>query len=196
MAKPVCMTCGRELERGSEQEVLPPTGKRGQAPDVEYSQEIADRICGLIASGISLRTICEMEGMPSITAVINWRARDNFLAQYTLARADAADAFADEIMAIADDRSDDWVQDAESGQWKPDHDHINRAKLRVDARKWIAAKLKPQSYGDRVEARLTGELTTRNINVNIDTSHLTVEQREAIRAAILPRLAAPPEDEG
>ena len=32
-----------------------------------------------------------------------------------------------------------------------DKDNIQRSRLQVDARKWIAAKLKPNRYGDKVE---------------------------------------------
>jgi hypothetical protein len=32
-----------------------------------------------------------------------------------------------------------------------DHENIQRSRLRVDARKWAAARLAPKKYGDRVE---------------------------------------------
>jgi hypothetical protein len=31
-----------------------------------------------------------------------------------------------------------------------DHDNINRARLKVDTRKWMAAKLSPKKYGDKL----------------------------------------------
>lgn len=30
-------------------------------------------------------------------------------------------------------------------------DAVQRSKLRVDARKWVAAKLKPKKYGDKID---------------------------------------------
>jgi hypothetical protein len=167
-----------------------------RGPQIRYSQEIADRICGMIAQAISLKAICEMEGMPHIITVVRWRAdHPDFASAYAQAREDSADAFADEIMAIADDRSEDWKLDTESGIYKPDYDVINRAKLRVDARKWIAAKLKPASYGERVEATLKGQIDHRHAHVNIDASHLSAEQREVLRSALLPALARPSGDD-
>ena len=33
-------------------------------------------------------------------------------------------------------------------------EHINRAKLRIDTRKWMAGKLRPKKYGDKLETTL------------------------------------------
>lgn len=178
--------------------VIPP--KRGR-PEI-YDQDVADEICGMIASGLSLVAALKAPGMPGMTTVMKWRrTHPSFAEAYTRAREDQADAFADEMMAISDDRSNDWVQDPDTGVWKPDHDHINRAKLRVETRKWIASRLKPSTYGDRVEAKLSGEVVNKNINVNvaIDAHALSPAQRDALRAALLPALAKPrneADDEG
>ena len=56
---------------------------------------------------------------------------------------------ADEIIAIADEKTTDWLMDKE-GNERPNNEAIQRSRLRVDARKWVAAKLKPRKYGDRV----------------------------------------------
>ena len=43
----------------------------------------------------------------------------------------------------------------------------NRSKLRVDARKWVASKLKPKKYGDKldVDANVEGTIKiTMNLN--------------------------------
>ena len=39
-----------------------------------------------------------------------------------------------------------------------DHENIQRSRLRVDARKWAAARLAPRKYGDRVEHDHKGAL--------------------------------------
>lgn len=121
----------------------------------EYSTEKADYICGQLADGKSLRTICRQEDMPSMPTVFKWlRERPEFLAQYARAREDQADAFAEEISEIADDGTNDWMEthgkDGSTG-WVLNGEHIQRSRLRVDARKWIASKLKPKKYGDKVE---------------------------------------------
>jgi hypothetical protein len=76
----------------------------------------------------------------------------DFREQYARARDAQADTLADEIIDIADDGSNDWMErELESGKTIEvvNAEHISRSKLRVDARKWVAAKLKPKKYGDK-----------------------------------------------
>jgi hypothetical protein len=49
-----------------------------------------------------------------------------------------------------DDASGDYVTTSD-GKTIVDHENIQRSRLRVDARKWAAARLAPKKYGDRVE---------------------------------------------
>lgn len=166
----------------------------------DYSIELQEMICSHVIAGMSLVRICALHDMPAVETIVRWlRIHPIFAQAYAHAREAQADTFADEIMAIADDRSADWVQDPETGQWKPDHDNINRAKLRVDARKWIAAKLKPQKYGERVEAKLSGTVKVEHTHAVIDARALSPEAREALRAGVLaamqPALEHSPEDD-
>jgi hypothetical protein len=59
-----------------------------------------------------------------------------------------AEFLADEIIDIADDRTGDYT--LADGETVMDSEAIQRSRLRVDARKWVAAKLKPKKYGDRL----------------------------------------------
>ncbi len=68
----------------------------------------------------------------------------------TRAREMQADALFDQILAIADDGSND-TQKTDDGKVIVDHDHIQRSRLRIDARKWMASKLAPKKYGDKVQ---------------------------------------------
>lgn len=74
--------------------------------------------------------------MPSRPTVCRWlMQREDFRNQYARAREEQADALFDEVVAIAD------MADAES---------VQQARLRIDARKWVAGKLRPKVYGDKV----------------------------------------------
>lgn len=116
----------------------------------DYTSEIADRICERIGDGQSLRTICQDEGMPSQSMVYRWlAAQPEFREQYARAREAQADLLFDEILQIADDGRNDKYTDDE-GMQRTDYDVIARSKLRVDARKWMAAKLRPRVYGDKL----------------------------------------------
>lgn len=61
-----------------------------------------------------------------------------------------ADVWFEEIVDIADDSSRDMVERPD-GSKALDSEHVQRSKLRVDARKWAASKLAPKKYGDRLD---------------------------------------------
>jgi hypothetical protein len=116
-----------------------------------YTEEIGMLICSLIAEGKSLVSITKREDMPSTVTVYTWLKNDEkFLNMYTRAREDQADTLADEIIAIADDsHNDDMI--TKGGDVVANTEFIARSKLRVEARKWVAAKLKPKKYGDKLD---------------------------------------------
>ncbi len=125
----------------------------------EFTQEMADRICAELADGMSLRTVCNSDGMPDKKTVFRWlRTNDTFRAQYARAKEESADALADEMMDIADDGSNDWMEVHQRGNvgWVENGEAMQRSRLRVDTRKWIASKLKPKKYGDKIDATLSG----------------------------------------
>lgn len=62
---------------------------------------------------------------------------------------------ADEILEIADDNASDTRTD-EDGNEFVNHDVINRARLRVDTRKWMLSKCLPKIFGDK-PLELTGK---------------------------------------
>ena len=76
-------------------------------------------------------------------------SRPEFSDQYARAREAQADKLAEEALQIADDgRSDTYVDG--DGNVKTDTEVIQRSKLRVDTRKWLASKMAPKKYGDKV----------------------------------------------
>lgn len=122
-----------------------------------FTQAVADRICERIAEGESLRSICRDDDMPSKMSVLRWLADEDraaFRAQYAHAREMQADTLADEILQIADDGSNDtYIKDDVE---LTNHDVVARSRLRVDARKWLASKMAPKKYGERIQQEVTG----------------------------------------
>lgn len=115
----------------------------------KYSQRIADQICESLAEGQSLRRICAADGMPRLSSIFRWlESNQPFREQYARAREIQAETLAAEILDIADESSRDTYVD-ENGHTRTDWEVVGRSRLRVDARKWIASKLKPKVYGDR-----------------------------------------------
>ena len=70
-------------------------------------------------------------------------SKDAVLAdQYARARELQAQHYANEIVEIADTDTD-----------------ANRARVRIDARKWVACKLLPKKYGEKIDHSVEGSLT-------------------------------------
>lgn len=122
----------------------------------DYTPEIAEGICERLAAGESLRSICDDESMPARSAVHTWLIKHKeFADQYTRARAIQADLLFEECLEIADESHGDMTKD-DDGREVVNHEAIQRARLRVDTRKWMAGKLRPKVYGDRVQTELSG----------------------------------------
>lgn len=93
--------------------------------------------------------------MPAESTVRAWAVedREGFSAQYARAREIGYHAMADELMDIADDGRNDWMErrGEEDIGWAANGEHIQRSRLRVDARKWMLSKVLPKIYGDKQE---------------------------------------------
>ena len=124
-----------------------------------YTKEIGDEICERLSDGESLRAICRDDHMPNKSTVFRWLyVNQIFRDQYARAKEEQADTLADDILDIADDgRNDTYIDD--DGKKRVDFDAIQRSRLRVDTRKWIASKLKPKVYGDRIMQEVSGSLS-------------------------------------
>jgi hypothetical protein len=136
-----------------------------------FTPELGDTICGLIAERKSLRQIASIEGMPRMSTIMEWMLKGErgdeqyraFAEQYARAKEMMAEFFEDDMLEIADNKTDDFKRDAsgnivfdEAGNPVIDHAGVARAKLQIDTRKWIASKLKPKKYGDKVQQEVTG----------------------------------------
>jgi hypothetical protein len=130
------------------------------------TQEHCDILCAAISESTeSLCTIVtrlrqEHQDFPAIISIYRMlRNNEAAAAQYSIAKQNQADLLAEEIMTISDDTSGD-IDGMVS---------VQRSKLRVESRKWIAAKLKPAVYGDRAD-RLAVNIQINNDSCPIDLS--------------------------
>lgn len=125
-----------------------------------YSLEVADAICERIVEGESLRSICRDEAMPAISSVFKWlREHSQFADQYAISKAEQAETLAEELIDISDEAEYEniEVEGAIVGV-RFDSTAVARNRLRVDTRKWIASKLKPKKYGDKVDLNHGGNV--------------------------------------
>ena len=110
-----------------------------------YTEELADEICELIASGSNINRIDLMENMPGRTAIYRWLDMyPDFKANYTRAREGRAD--------WRFDRMDDVILDMRNGIID-----ATQAKVELDLIKWQAGKEKPKEYGDKTTTEIVGK---------------------------------------
>lgn len=123
----------------------------------DYTPEMAAHICSEMVEGRSLRAICLDDNMPSKTSVFRWLAlHQEFRDQYAYAREAQADTLADEITYIADTPQIGFktTTKANGDIETVEGDMVERSRLQIDARKWVASKLKPKKYGDATLMKL------------------------------------------
>jgi hypothetical protein len=95
--------------------------------------------------------------MPDKSTVMRWLGVNKaFQDQYARAREVQADYWAEEIVEISDDSSQDAITDPESGNTRQNSEFVARSRLRVDTRKWLMARMAPKKYGERVMQEVTG----------------------------------------
>jgi len=122
-----------------------------------YTEELVSEFIGRLCTGESVRTICKSDDMPDPATIFKWLAsKPEFCEQYAKAKELAAEALAEDIFDIADDNALDYV-DGPDGQLRVNNDAIQRAKLRVDVRKWYLSKIMPKKYGDKQQLEVAGK---------------------------------------
>lgn len=118
---------------------------------IEYDQEVGRAICEAVGtSTLSIRKILASNpAWPSEETIRFWRfTNPTFSVMYADAKRMQAELLAEEVIDISDDGSNDYVPD-DKGGLKVDFENIQRSRLRVDSRKWLAGKLANKIYGDK-----------------------------------------------
>lgn len=135
------------------------------ARPTDYTDEIGLEICTRLIDGESLRSICRDPKMPARRTVYYWLVREEnkeFLHQYDVAVELRAEDMFDEMLEIADDGTNDYMEKKNrdgSTYDAIDSEHITRSKARIDTRKWILSKMLPKRFGDRIHQEHSGDVT-------------------------------------
>ena len=126
--------------------------------------EIIDQV----SAGKALSTVLREPGYPTwsnFQAMVSQDAK--LTAAYEKAVQDRADRLADEILQLSDEPMPDGLEGAMASAW------VQQKRMQVDARKWIASKLKPRTYGDRID------MTVRDERISV------IDALEAAKARVL-----------
>jgi hypothetical protein len=127
--------------------------KMGRPTD--YTPELGERICELVAThDLGLRGLTALyPDLPHKETINRWRRNDpDFRIKYAQAKCQQLEFMTEDLIDIADDGVNDWMEmfdkEGESIGWRVNGEHIQRSRVRIDTRKWLASKLAPKMYGD------------------------------------------------
>ena len=106
-----------------------------------------------IANGAALSTAikCANPSPSYAWAKLQLRTDPELKAAYQQAVEDRADRLAEELMELADTPMPEGLDGPGRSAW------VQQMRLRVDVRKWAASKLKPKTYGERLDLSVTQE---------------------------------------
>ncbi len=126
----------------------------------DYSPELVAEMCERIAQGESVRSLTSDDRMPAMATFFRWlHEKEEFKEQYAIAKELGAEALFADIIGIADDGTNDWMeqQDSEGNVtgYRLNGEAVARSRLRVDTRKWYLSKVLPKVYGDKQQIEQT-----------------------------------------
>jgi hypothetical protein len=90
---------------------------------------------------------------------------------HNCARELQAQTFADELIDIADDGTNDWVRrENQRGRvsYVVDKEHIARSRLRFEARQWVISKILLKTFGDKLQLKHSGGVPSPVITPDMD----------------------------
>jgi hypothetical protein len=120
-----------------------------------YTAELADRLLDELAEGRTLTNVCDDPGMPSRSTVRLWvrEDREGFAVRYSQAREFGYHMWIDDIIDIADDGRNDWMERRrkDGSVFVPNRENIKRSRLRSNVRCWLLSNALPRLYGDAFE---------------------------------------------
>ena len=141
----------------------------------EQIEDIFKEVFNRVSNGEAIRTVLKDKNMPDSVTFYKWLDKDkDKIKQYTRATDERADSIFEDMIDIADDQEGDVYIDKD-GNEQTNHNINQRARLRVDTRKWYLSKLMPKKYGDKQFIESTN--TTYSVEV-------TQEEIEKINKAL------------
>jgi hypothetical protein len=103
-----------------------------------FDPAIAKAVVWEISHGKPLSSFTNDPRWPELRTIFDWsRQNEQFAQELAVARETAAHHYASEVLEIADDRSNDTIDGM------PNNAAVQRDRLRVDQRRWLAGKYSP-----------------------------------------------------
>lgn len=122
-----------------------------------FDEVIAAEIIEAISTSTDgIKRLCKKnEHWPSHDTINRWRLYHPLFAdQYAQAKRTQADLLVEQALDMAQNNDNDVILDAD-GNPRSNHAAVQRDRLIVDTIKWVACKLMPKVYGDKVQTDST-----------------------------------------
>ena len=132
-------------KRAQKSEITTRVNRPGAGRPPVYTAEMWKGIFDRIGAGASLTTALKEPGISYSHAQRLIDADPALAEAYETAKKTRASRLAEEIIELSDAPIPDHLQGVEISAW------VNQKRLQVDARKWVAAKLYPRVYGDKID---------------------------------------------
>ena len=114
------------------------------------SQTVWPQVLEAISNGASLTEAMRQPNMPSLAWAKRQLQRDSDLQRaYQASIVERAQALADQIVQLSDSQPPPDLEGAALSAW------VQQLKLRLWARTWVAAKLAPRQWGERLDVSVT-----------------------------------------
>lgn len=136
---------------------------------LKYDKDKADKICALIADGVSLRSAAKQNDVGDTTFLSWCDLIPELDEQYTRAREARGVYYGDRIGEV--------VEKTITGEIDP-----AAARAAIDGLKWTAARMASKRLGDKIQAEVTGK-NGGPIESTLNVSGLPTEVLTAIMAA-------------
>jgi len=131
--------------------------------NIDYTiREVWPKMLEHITEGKSLMSATREAKMSYATAMYQLRNNPELQSKYREAIAERGDYLADELVDLSDEMPPEGLDPQLINAW------VNRQRLRIDARKWTASKLRPKVWGDKIDVSVT---------------HTQISINEALRSA-------------
>lgn len=130
----------------------------------KFSDELFDKICEIIAtSNRGLVSICKEVEISPVT-FYSWIDSDKKLMnKYARAKELQSEFLVEEIIALSDNERPVTEEISNSeGTYTVTKDNYNRTRLQVDSRKWLASKLYPKKFGEKLSSDKDSETDSTN----------------------------------
>lgn len=138
----------------------------------EFDENVFKDILFRMMNGEAVTTITQEPNMPPYSTFNAWaNSSPERFSEYARARQIQADYYADDTIAIADHEPDN-----------------QRARNRMDARRWHASKIAPKKYGERIQNEINASIEQK---FKVDLSSMTSEVREELKRNLLAQMKSP-----